>query len=145
MSSNQKLEQKLSGINYEIQQCMIMFNALLKDFSELLLKQFPDELLIKSCHEFMKELVFNIYKNKVYRENIIKENDEFFKNPKNINNMDDKLFFQFTNYWDKLNKEKQAYIKSVLKTMIEISEQYIIKCDDGNIIIEKIQKQHSKN
>jgi len=151
------LEQELSGINIEIQQCMMMFNSIMKDLAEILIKQFPDEVILKTYYGVIKEtltmkpqdpinkFVFNIYKNKEYRENIKTGNDEFFKNSKNIKDLNHGLFFQFTLYWDRLNKEKQNYIKSALKTMIDIVEIYIVKRDDGNIIKEKMVATLKKN
>jgi len=145
------LEKELSNINCEIQQCIMMFNSVLKDMSEILLTQFPDELLLKTYYEVLKEIftmkpqepiskfVFNIYKNKEYRKNIMTGNDEFFQDVKNLKDNDKiKLFFQFRTYWKKLSKSKQVYIKNALKTMIEISELYIIGRDKGNTILEKI-------
>jgi hypothetical protein len=152
--NNTELEHKLSNVNIEIQQCIMMFNSLLKDLSEILIKQFSEELILTTSYEILREIlinkpqepimkfILNVYKNKSYRENIINGNDDFFRNSKNINNLDDKikLFFQFRNYWDKLSNEKQIYFKNVLKTMIEISELYIVKRDDGNIIMENMLK-----
>lgn len=151
--TNQK---KLDIINENLQQCVNMFNCLLQDVNNILLKEFSNkdqmlktysnilsEIILKTPIEPISGFIINIYSNDIYRKHLSEGNDLFFRNNNyssltNGNNKKNQMIDQIKIYWPQLSLEKQNYIKHVLKTMINISEQYIINKDDGNIIIKEM-------
>lgn len=144
----------LSNINIKIQKCIEMFNLLIQDISLLLSREFPRDLILKTYSGIVKNIIsnnplkpissfiLNIYSNDKYRSCILKGDDEFFLNNSYVNNDGDKIrmMFQFKSCWKKLGTSDKDYIKNAMKTLVDISGQYVIERDDGNKIAEIIQK-----
>lgn len=149
---------KLGKINKNLQQCVDMFNIMINEIGNLLIREFPNDMSIKMYYGVLDNIIklkplepislfiVHVYGNKNnYKKEILNGNDSFFMKDdhKNvIGNDSDKIMalFQFKSFWNKLSNECKEYIKNVMKTLIQICDQYIISKDDGNKIVKILEK-----
>ncbi len=98
-------------------------------------KSFSD----KKPEEPIAYFLYHIYRNDEYRRNIIRENDDFFLGK--FHELDDNFsdtqggiisaqymvkLFEFKELWGIMDMMSKLYIKKCMKTLIEISNQYIL-------------------
>lgn len=141
----------LNQTNEKLKECIKMFNLLIIEITGLLVREFPkdqslhtyskviEELILSQPTDLISLFVINIYANDQYRTYILDGNDKFFisHDHKSITGNEKnkiQMMFQFKSYWGSLNESNKTFIKGVMKTLIEISEVYIEKKDDGNKI-----------
>jgi hypothetical protein len=141
----------MKNINKNLQTCIDMFNTLIDNIGTLLAGDFPNDQTICTYSSIVSNIVktkplepislfiMNVYKNDKYREYIMQGNDNFFLNNdhKDVTNNDENTvqkMFQFKTCWTKLSHDNKDYIKNVMKTLIQVSTQYIIEKDNGNMI-----------
>ena len=146
----------LHQTNEKLRTCIGMFNLLIGEITNLLTREFPKDQSLHTYSKIIEEIVstkptdlislfvINIYGNDQYRKYILDGNDKFFisHDHKSVTG-DEKnkiqMMFQFKSYWGTLGESNKIYIKGVMKTLIEISEMYIGKKDDGNKIADLLK------
>lgn len=120
-----------------------MFNTVLLNLSDILEKEYKNDIKINLYNTFIKSVIekkkkepisvflLRIYKIDKYRINILKKKDDFFLNPDNlkesINGDNTKLskLFIFADFWNILNENLKEYIRNSCITMVKICENYI--------------------
>ena len=120
-----------------------MFNTVLLNLSDILEKEYKNDIEINLYNAFIKStiekkkkepismFILKIYKNDKYRNNILKKNDDFFLDVDNhkesLNGSDDKLskLFMFKNFWKNSSNSLKEYIRNSCITMVKICENYI--------------------
>ena len=141
----------MKNVNKNLQTCIDMFNTLIDNIGTLLASDFPNDQTVCTYSSIVSNIIktkplepislfiVNVYKNDKYREYIIQGNDKFFLNSdhKDVTNNDESMvqkMFQFKTCWTKLSYDNKDYIKNVMKTLIQITTQYIIEKDNGFMI-----------
>jgi len=126
----------------KIQMCIDMFNTLIKDLSDTISKDFPNDHTLGTYKGVMENIItskplepislflMHIYKNKEYRDNIMEKNDKFFINNDHSKITDGdqqkvSMMFQFKHCWKYMSDPLKDYVKSSLITLINITEQYV--------------------
>ena len=139
---------QLNEINKNIGSLISMFNSLINELIDLILREFPQMSDIKKYSKSIKKSIenrpleplsmflMNIYKNDEYRINILAENDDFFVKSdfKDFDSEKLKLLFQWKSNWNDLSDPNKKYIKGVMSTLVNICDMYIENKDDGNKI-----------
>lgn len=135
-------------VNANIQDCITMFNSLVSDIGTLLTNDFPNDTAIgiysatinaiiqSRPTEAIAVFILNVYSNDTYRNYILEGNDKFFLNNdyKDLtadNKKTMETLFQFKKCWKKLSQENKDYIKEIMKTLVQITGQYIIERNNG--------------
>jgi hypothetical protein len=141
----------MKHVNKNLQMCIDMFNTLITDIGSLLSNDFPNDSTICTYASLVSNVIstkplepislflVNVYQNAKYREYIMQGNDKFFINNdhSDVTNNDEKMIqtmFQFKTCWKRLSIDNKDYIKNIMKTLVQISTQYIIEKDNGNTI-----------
>jgi len=141
----------MKHVNNNLQTCIEMFNTLITDIGTLLANDFPNDHTICTYSSLVSNIIttkplepismfiMNVYQNDKYREYIMHGNDKFFVNNdhNDVTNNDEKMIqtmFQFKTCWKQLSNDNKDYIKNIMKTLVQISTQYIIEKDNGNTI-----------
>jgi esterase/lipase len=153
--NNEELEKMcrklLNHTNERLKTFIGMFNSLITEISKLLSREFPNDQTLYTYSNVIPEItstkpmelisifILNVYGNDKYRKYIIDGDDKFFllDDYKHITGSDKnniQMMFQFKNYWKKLDENNRNFIKTAMKTMVDLSAQYIEKKDDGNKI-----------
>ena len=72
--------------------------------------------------------ILNVYKNDKYRENILKQNDNFFINEHfgAETNETGMQIFEFKSLWKQIDDETKDYIKKSMVALVKISQRYIL-------------------
>lgn len=147
---------QLGIINENLKQCILIFNTIICDISTILVQSFPNDQNMFMYNKYITSLVesnpvdpistfiLNIYCNDTYKKYILEGNDKFFveSNHEDITTDDKKIktMFQFKSCWKMMDDNTKNYIKNSLKTLVDVSEKYIIEKDDGNRIAKIIEK-----
>jgi hypothetical protein len=95
----------------------------LKFILEQIIKKMPDEPI--------SYFLIHVYKNDVYRRNILEQNDSFFidenfeKYTKNSKEKVSKLF-EFKDLWKQIDDDTKLFIKKSMVALVKISQKYIL-------------------
>lgn len=144
---------QIAIMNKNLESCIDMFNNLIIGIGNIIKLECSTNYVINiySCYieniikkdpiEPISKFIINIYSNDLYRQYIIEENEKFFITSKNIvNDEDAEKILHIRSCWKKLSQSAKTYIKNALKTMIDITDLYIIKKDDGNTIMSVLRE-----
>ena len=125
--------------------CIKLFNNTIMKICETVLDNVKSDLFLitysKTLDELIKTepgniiMVFikNIYSINEYRNNIKVGNEQFFIN-ENFKNAEVDKIFQFKKVWKILKLDTKDYIKKAMKTLLNISEQFIkLKADEEDL------------
>lgn len=150
----EKCDIYLNKINKNIKKYLMLFNGVICDIAKVLVNEFPNDLMLKTYDGVIANLVMtnpiepissfilNIYSNDIYRRHIINKNDNFFLNNTYELKDNDKtqLMYHLKLQWGKLNIDVKDYIKNAMKTLVNISSEYIEDKADGNNILKILEK-----
>lgn len=146
----------LSQINGKLATYINIFNTLVADMTNLITKDFPHKLDIKTYGTVILNLInedptqpislfiTQIYANDEYRNNILAQNDQYFegesfnKITKNENERI-QILDQIKSCWHELTVDRKNYIKTAMKTMVDVTRYYVNLKDEGNDIKEMIE------
>lgn len=122
--------------------CVMICNTVLKDMSNLVSKNFPDDYTINAYASVMEGIISAkplepisvfikyVYKNNDFRKNILAGNDEFFL-ADDFNSVvtkeeeDYKSIFIFKSKWKTMADNLKDYIKKSMITLVNTAEKYI--------------------
>lgn len=150
-----KVLKYLAIINGKIATHINIFNTLVTDLTNLITKDFPNKLDIKTYGSVILDVVekdpsqpislfiTQIYANDEYRTNILAMNDAYFEGEsfgKITQNEDDKVMIlgQIKSCWHELSLDRKEYIKMAMKTMMDVSDFYLKCKDEGNDIRDMV-------
>lgn len=155
----------LNGSNKTLEQLIDTFNNLIIEVTKIIMSQLPSNDDIKNANDKINKIIFinkvepismfikNIYADNDYRISLKNGEEDFFMNasPKDIidkhksnnilsNENSIRKFFEFKNYWKRLDETTQLTIKAIMSTLIDITEKYIEIKDDSNDIAKILLK-----
>ncbi len=159
-----KCRNYLHDSNIKLDKLLGAFNELIKEIGKLLATDLPlnddVKLLNKGINsvitinyvEPISLFIANVYKYEDYRKSIRKGNDDFFLNvkPKDIAKKHGNIvtqntdyaskIFQFKMYWNNLSNDTKLTLKTIVVTLLDITEKYIEIKDDSNEIANILVK-----
>lgn len=159
-----KCKKHLSESNKTLTQLIETFNNLVIEISKLIITELPLNEDIKTLNKGLKKIIYinhvepismfikNVYADPEYRTSLKKGNDDFFINasPKDVlkkhadvvstNEENIKKFFEFKIYWSKLSENTKLTIKTIMSTIIDITQKYIEIKDDANDVAKILIK-----
>ena len=132
-----------------------MFNNVCDKISTHLVNEFPEnrnfniygsvirDIVAKKPREPISIFIENVYDNDKYRQSIIKGDENFFKksNHEQLTKDTESLnaMFQFKECWDMMTTESHAFIKKMMKMLIDICDKYVDTACNANIIKNAIR------
>ena len=136
----------LSIINENLQTYVQMFNNIISDLSDMLAKDFPYKIDIKTYAAVINNIILTnksqlislfvveIYINDIYRSRILAGDEQFFEENKfdKIEKKNIQIMSLVKSCWSTLNQNKKEYIKNATKMLVNVTEEYIKNKDDGN-------------
>jgi len=129
-----KFKKILTKIQEKKNNYITMFNDISIGLCNMLYEKYPTTINKLSREMFIKiikdnkndpiNMFFdNVYVNEIHRNSIL--DGSYFKNIHSIK-IDNEIFVKCKSYWSELNNEYRHYIEQSIKTMIEITSEYII-------------------
>lgn len=139
---NNKVKLYVDTLNKKISTCVNMYNTLVKNMFVTVQNTFSDDQSLGTYQSILNGVIENkplepislfllhIYKNDTYRTNMIEGNDYFFmtedlKDVTNDNQQKMSALFKLKSYWKVMDDSLKTYIRTSLKTLCRICEQYI--------------------
>lgn len=98
------------------------------DINTLKIKVILENIIQTAYEEPIAFFVLNVYKNDKYKENILKQNDNFFINENfgaETNEMVMQIF-EFKSLWKQIDQETKDFIKKSMVALVKISQRYIL-------------------
>lgn len=159
-----KCKKYLGESNKTLEKLIEAFNNLIVEVSNLIMAELPHNTDIKFLNNGLKKIISinrvepismfikHVYSNVEYRISLKKCKDDYFMNtnPNDIfkkhndilsSNEDNiKKFFEFKNYWGIIDDSTKMTIKSIMSTIIDITQKYIEIKDDSNDIAQVLIK-----
>lgn len=129
MSKNNILHDLESKFNIVIIGLIKQITTYEKDRKIKLMSGIAKKMILKNPKEPIAYFLLHIYKNDEYRQNILDENDKFFMNYNTDNTDNNSMIdniFKFQSIWVKIDDNTKAYIKKAMKTLVLISQKYIL-------------------
>lgn len=127
------------GTKKEINDLIITFNEVLLgmikyltdyhgDINTMKIKVILENIIETAYEEPIAFFILNVYKNDKYRENILKQNDNFFINEHFGAETNETVMqiFEFKSLWKQIDDETKDYIKKSMVALVKISQRYIL-------------------
>lgn len=98
------------------------------DINTMKIKIILEKIIETAYEEPIAYFVLNVYNNDKYRENILKQNDDFFINEHFGAESDETVMqiFEFKSLWKQIDDETKNFIKKSMVALIKISQRYIL-------------------
>lgn len=135
------------NIQNKLNKCANMFNTIIVDVGELIKKEFPNqftEMYVSFLKSIAQEKPFEpisifikyVYMNDKYKKCLYDGDENFFLNfndeysfSEGESTLDQcvDMIFKFRNEWTRLSNDHKTYIKQCMKTLIDITDKYVIQ------------------
>jgi hypothetical protein len=99
-----------------------------EDINTMKIKIILENIIETAFEEPIAFFVLNVYNNDKYRENILKQNDDFFLSEHFGTESDETMMqiFEFKTLWGQIDEDTKKFIKRSMIALVKISQKYIL-------------------